>query len=285
LLNVSNHGVGADFNAHFFELTLGASGDIVTGASLVEDKHQANPKFGIMWSPFRNTTFRAAAFRALKRTLINDQTLEPTQVAGFNQFYDDGNGTSAWRYGGAVDQKFSPRLFGGLEGSARDLRVPFLFANPPNPVEAREATWKEQEARAYLLWAPHEWFALRSEYFFDRFERDREFTFGIRHVNTHRFPLGVAFFHPSGVSAALTTTIVHQNGVFEPNPGQFRSGTETFPVVDAAISYRLPQRYGFVSFGAKNLFDEDFRYQDLDFNNPIFQPSRVLYVRVTLSLG
>jgi hypothetical protein len=41
------------------------------------------------------TTLRAAAFRVLKRTLITDQTLEPTQVAGFNQFFDDANLTEA----------------------------------------------------------------------------------------------------------------------------------------------------------------------------------------------
>ena len=60
---------------------------------------------------------RAAAFRVLKRTLITDQTLEPTQVAGFNQFFDDLNGTDAWRYGGAIDQKFTKDLFGGVEFS------------------------------------------------------------------------------------------------------------------------------------------------------------------------
>ena len=57
---------------------------------------------------------RAAAFRVLKRTLITDQTLEPTQVAGFNQFFDDLNGTEAWRYGGAIDQKFTDTIFGGV---------------------------------------------------------------------------------------------------------------------------------------------------------------------------
>ena len=58
-------------------------------SSSVEDTNQFNPKFGIIWNPFPGTTVRAAAFRVLKRTLITDQTLEPTQVAGFNQFFDD----------------------------------------------------------------------------------------------------------------------------------------------------------------------------------------------------
>ena len=89
-------------------LTVGASGDFTSGDNAdFDDKNQFNPKLGMTWSPFTNTTLRAAAFRVLKRTLVTDQTLEPTQVAGFNQFYDDFNGTEAWRYGGAIDQKFS----------------------------------------------------------------------------------------------------------------------------------------------------------------------------------
>ncbi len=31
--------------------------------------------------------------------MITRQTIEPTQVAGFNQFFDLDNGTDAWNYG------------------------------------------------------------------------------------------------------------------------------------------------------------------------------------------
>jgi hypothetical protein len=68
------------------------------------------------------TTVRAAAFRVLKRTLVTDQTLEPTQVAGFEQFFDDVNGASSWRYGVGIDQKFASDLFVGVEASKRDLK-------------------------------------------------------------------------------------------------------------------------------------------------------------------
>ena len=83
-------------------ITAGASFDYLERAILPpfqEERSQFNPKFGITWNPFPSTTVRAAAFRVLKRTLITDQTLEPTQVAGFNQFFDDPNVTEAWRYG------------------------------------------------------------------------------------------------------------------------------------------------------------------------------------------
>ena len=270
--------------------SLGASGDFLDGDSFdVEDQDQFNPKFGVSWNPLPNTTIRAAAFRVLKRTLITDQTLEPTQVAGFNQFFDDRNGTESWRYGGAVEQKFSKNVFGGVEFSKRDLDVLFQdFEDPVNPV-SREVDWDERLGRAYLFWTPHEWFALKAEYLFERLERDEKSPDGLKNVETHRVPLGINFFHPSGLSLSLTTTYFNQDGKFErfrPDPlGNvvFESGNDNFWITDVALSYRLPKRYGLISVGATNLFDTEFKYQDTDPDNPIIQPERVFFARVTLS--
>jgi hypothetical protein len=103
-------------------LTIGASADFFeSDVQPDQDEDQFNPKFGITWSPFLGTTLRGAAFRTLKRTLISDQTIEPTQVAGFNQFFDDFNATEAWRYGAAIDQIFSKNIYGGVEISNRDI--------------------------------------------------------------------------------------------------------------------------------------------------------------------
>jgi len=110
--------------------TLGVSFDSLTGDFPGEDQHQPNPKVGLTWNPFPNTTVRAAAFRVLKRTLVTNQTLEPTQVSGFNQFFDDTESTESWRYGVAADQRFSQTIYGGVEFSKRDLKTPFLVVTP-----------------------------------------------------------------------------------------------------------------------------------------------------------
>lgn len=261
-------------------VTIGASGDLTEGDSPdVAGKNEFNPKFGIMWSPFSGTLIRAAAFRVLKRTLITDQTLEPTQVAGFNQFFDDINGTEAWRYGAAVDQKFSQDVLGGVEFSKRDLESSTTdqFGN------LITADWDEYLARAYLYWVPHPWVALRAEYQFERFERDREFTRGIENLDTQRVPMGISFFHPSGLGASLQLTYYNQDGNFERDDGVFQSGRDSFWLVDTAINYRLPKRYGFITLGINNIFDQDFDYYETDFNNPTIQPDRVIFGRITLS--
>ena len=87
-------------------------------------RNQFNPKAGLSWNPAPSTTLRVAAFRTLHRAAISSQTIEPTEVSGFNQFFDDAEGEEAWRYGLAVDQKFGRRAFGGGEFSWRDLQAP-----------------------------------------------------------------------------------------------------------------------------------------------------------------
>jgi outer membrane receptor protein involved in Fe transport len=265
--------------------TLGASGDIFKSER--EDAvntNQFNPKFGIVWSPFPSTTVRAAVFRVLKRTLITDQTLEPTQVAGFNQFFDDIDATKSWRYGVAIDQKFSLNVYGGVEFSKRDLTVPFVDLRVI-PTEIGRADWDEYLGRAYLFWTPHPWLALRASYQYERLKRDEEFTFFIKELNTHSMPLGVNFIHPSGWSALLQGTYYHQNGTVLPQGADdFASGTSNFWVVDAGLSYRLPKRYGLITFGVTNLLDKKFRFQEADVNNPRIQPDRVVFGRVTLAL-
>jgi tetratricopeptide (TPR) repeat protein len=263
--------------------TIGASGDFFkSDAEDTSDEEQFNPKLGVIWSPAPSTTVRAAAFRVLKRTLITDQTLEPTQVAGFNQFFDDINATDAWSYGAAVDQKFSKSLYGGMEYSVRDMEVPFN----PAPGQVEKADWDENMFRAYLCWAPYKMLALRADYLWEKFDRADELASGAKDVETHSFPLGISFFHQSGLNATFTGTYIDQQGSFERSTqiGIFEDGEDNFWLFDLALNYRLPKRKGFISVGVKNLFDEEFQFFDTDPDNPRIQPERSLFAKVTFAL-
>jgi tetratricopeptide (TPR) repeat protein len=262
--------------------TGGLSFDAVTGDFPGEDQHQANPKVGLAWNPFPSTTVRAAAFRVLKRTLTTNQTLEPTQVSGFNQFFDDSNLARSWRYGAAIDQKFTKDLFAGVEFSKRDLTIPFSGGVPPTP---QEADWSENLARSYLFWTPSVSLALRTEYQYERARRDEDFPSGTTRLDTHRVPLGLGYFHPSGFSGFLTATYTHQRGKFVlVTGGPNRSGSDDFWTVDAGIRYRFPDRYGFVTLGVTNLFDKKFKFFETSLNNPTVQPDRFIFGTITLTL-
>jgi tetratricopeptide (TPR) repeat protein len=264
-------------------ITVGGSyDDLDTDNDATKDRDQFNPKFGITWNPLPNTTIRGAAFRVLKRTLITDQTLEPTQVAGFNQFFDELNATDSWRYGGAVDQKFTDSLYGGAEYTYRNLSVPFN----PSLTSLETYKWEEKIFRAYLFFTPNDYLALRAESLWERYERDQDFADGARIVETIHFPLGFSFFHPSGLSASLTSTYIDQQGSYERqgSPGTFENDNDQFWLIDAAIKYRFPKRYGFFTIGAKNLMDENFEYFETDRDNPRIQPDRHFFASITLAV-
>ena len=258
--------------------TLGGSADFFRADS---DLNQFNPKFGINWQPISSTMLRAALFRVVKRTLIASQTIEPTQVAGFNQFFDDPEGTNAWRYGVALDQKLLDSLYGGVEFSWRELDVPYtVITTVPT---TKNADWDEELIRLYLYWVINRWFTGTAEFQYEKFTRKDEvgpemFT----DSKTYRVPLGINFYHPSGFMAQLQTTYVNQSGKFGDPGFTLESGSDNFWVVDASIGYRLPKRWGVISLEVKNLFDQKFRFQDTDPISPSIAPDRVIFGRFTV---
>ncbi|MDH3332623.1 MAG: TonB-dependent receptor, partial [Desulfobulbaceae bacterium] len=273
---------------HDVTVTLGASGDFYKPENTQEeDQNQFNPKIGITWNPLPDTTIRAAAFRALKRTLATDQTLEPTQVAGFNQFYDDLNATDAWRYGGAIDQKFSENIYGGAELSKRDLDVPYFNTND---LINKTSDWEEKFFRAYLYLTAQKWWAFSLEYLYEDYERDEASSLAIKDLTTHSIPLGINYFHPSGLGVSLKGTYINQEGSYirgrDPFTGNLiiEDGEDNFWLVDAAVRYRLPKRYGFITVGVTNLFDEEFQYYETDVDNPHIMPSRFFFTKLTLAI-
>lgn len=272
---------------HNLTLTVGGSGDLFdTDGPLTKDQTQFNPKLGIIWEPIQGTTLRGAWFRVLKRTLITNQTVEPTQIAGFNQFFDEINATDYWVRGVAIDQKFTKTLYGGVQYTDKDLDVPIINVSV-FPFQLKVVPWEEKQVRSYLFWTPHEYLSLGAEWIWERLDRSEFQNLSVRNVETNYFPVKINLFHPSGLSISLKETYVDQQGVFEvfsAPPGTYASGKDDFWLTDLAIRYRLPKRYGFIKLGATNLFDEKFNHFDPDLNNPRIQPARTLFISVTLNL-
>ena len=274
---------------HNVTWTLGASYDSFDSDQLEFTK--LNPKFGLQWSIADNVRFRSAYFKTAKRALVVDQTIEPTNVAGFNQFFDDADGTLTERYGGGLDLFFSDKLYAGVEASRRDIRVP-ISNRETGVIERFERS--EEVYRGYLYWTLHPQWAFSLEPEYERFERSitdptTEDDAPVE-VETLTVPLGARFFHPSGIFAGLGGTFVRQwiNGE---QTSTFDPDTETFFLLDAAIGYRLPKRKGLIRFEVRNLFDEDFLFQDLNAQTareaiaPRFIPERTLFLNATFSFN
>ena len=106
---------------------------------------KVSPKFGVQWNITDDPLLRGAVFRNVKPVLANNRSLEPTQVAGFNQLYDEANGTEAWRYAVGLDHRVTRNLWIGLEATWRDITVPFAD---------KTFDHNEQTHSAYAYWTP-----------------------------------------------------------------------------------------------------------------------------------
>jgi TonB dependent receptor len=206
-----------------------------------------------------------------------------TQVAGFNQLFDDINGTDAWRYGAALDYEATANVFFGVEYSERELDVPIGSIAPGGGTEILNSD--EKFARAYAYWTPMGWLALSGEYQFERVEQDVDASpFGLAEASTHRVPLEARFSHPTGLFARVRGTFVDQDGRFENfQTGEIISGSDTFWVADVGLGYRFPKRWGLASIEVRNLFDENFQFQDTDPGDPRLGPERTIFRRLTIT--
>ena len=127
-----------------------------------------------------------------------------------------------------------------------------------------------------MHWLPIPEVALSVEFVYDKFsaEKGKIITgeFGVpEKVVTYSVPFGVRYFHPSGFFAGVGATYVNQEVEPSDRLRGHPDGSDDFFVVDAAIGYRLPKRFGIVSLSVSNLFDNKFKYQDDSFRE--FQDS------------
>ena len=272
--------------------TLGVSSDWFDEEGGIGEKDQVNPKLGITWRIGSGTTVRGAYFETLKRTLVTDQTLEPTQVAGFNQFYDDPSGTTATVWGAAIDQKIGDSIFLGAQYTVRDMEVPaFFFDFETFELLLIDADQDEDLGHFYFYATPWKMLSLSAEYFYEHIIHDPILQLGFEEVTTDRVPLTVQFIHPSGFNASAKGTWVQQDGMFELRvpPFGFAPGETDFWTLDFALSYRLPKRFGLLSVGVNNATDEEFNYLATESilpsnaRNLLLRPGRLFYGKVTLA--
>lgn len=272
-----------------FTATVGMAADFLDIGS--DSRDQISPKFGLSWTPIPSTMLRGAVFRTFQRPLLTQQTIEPTQVAGFNQLFDDqqGAGTDTWRKGVGIDHKFSETLFGGLELSRRDIDVivnrTVISVGSSTQSSNIISEWEENLVRSYLYWAFHSRMAATIEFQYEELKRDQYNPDYFDLITTYRVPFGVNYFHPTGFFAKVKPTVVYQRGRFlgvNSNP-PFLPGEDTFVTMDASIGVLLPKRWGVISLEARNLFDQSYNFQDTDPANPTISPQRVLFMRYTMS--
>ncbi|MES9832919.1 MAG: tetratricopeptide repeat protein [Candidatus Thiodiazotropha sp. DIVDIV] len=225
------------------------------------DKRKVNPKIGANISITENTSLTIAAFKAVRPEIINKQTIAPTTLVGFNQYFDDYIGAESTRYALALDHNFSKNLHTGLELTRRKIENEF------DDIFLDDETHKEQEHLLYAYYSLNPNIGLTGEYTYENFERD--FTEGLVDADkpasliTQSTTLGLTFAHTSGLYSKVSGSYVDQE-IENILPVGTSTDSDQFWVTDLTIGFRLPNRMGKIEMLTKNLFDKEFNYQSIN---------------------
>ena len=292
----TDHGRNNHTNTYLYEtVTIARRLDVTVGASFEDftskliTRGQINPKLGASFLLTDNIQLRGGAFRTLTRRAIANQSLEPTQLAGFNQFYPDPDGTRAWQYGVGLDLKYPQYVYAGAEAVYRDVR--FSLEN----VGFGQLTFQKHHEtliHAYAYKSIGKFISIGADYGDESFDHDIAFQIGdFTALNTRSLRVTAGAYLPSGWSLTLRPRLMQQSGAFaNGNPNFHLNTNDKFILADAEIGYRLPGRFGKVSIVGLNLLDKRFRYQDslptrTDFpTTPQLSPERQVFLRLSVSI-
>lgn len=265
-----------------FTGTFGLAYDASNGLNEVDQppvfpKAAVYPKVGLLWDLTDSAKFRFAYFREHQRLIPTIQTLEPTQVSGFNQFFDGLTEKSFSFYGGAFDVILKPNIFVGVELSRRELF---------NDIGG-DLSLKNDSFKTYFNWTPSDKLSILARY--NYIEASRPLPFESTWLSTHTALLEGRYFLPSGFFTNITGTYVNQMQTIS-SIEQDKNLSSSFFLLDASIGYRLPKRFGIISLEAKNILDNKFRFEDQSvdlsntfFNNNEFIPDRTILGRITFN--
>jgi hypothetical protein len=176
----------------------------------------------------------------------------------------------------------------GAEASRRDMKqpVPLLLSGYELDAPTFISHRKEDLVRAYTDWAINDSFTAHLEYQYNSFIVD-----DVSIYKNHLIPVGLNYFHPSGLSAGATFTYVNQETFFD-DRSFLKPRNSSFGLVDLALRYRLPRRYGIASLMVKNLLDHQFDFVGQNpygirtgrlEETPLFIPDRTVAFQITLA--
>ena len=252
---------------------------------------QVNPKVGATATFKTGTTVRAAMFTRLAPSIGRLQTLEPTQVSGFNQFFEDVGGTRSDNYGIGFDQQIIKKIFFGASWLHRNLDVPEATCLTPAPFSGcafQTATQVEQKqsnvdlVSAYINGLIGKWFAPSFDFQMDQrsFDTTQISPLGLfqNYVETKRYHPEVRVFLPIGFFGVVGATyyaqrVVEFDALVSPT---FNTQTPRFWTMNATLGWRLPERLGIVTLEGTNLTDREFNFYEQALQEQLIPARRVV---------
>jgi len=268
-------------------------------SDLTFDDTRLSPKIGATATFGSGTTLRASVFSRMAAGIGRLQTLEPTQVSGFNQFYEDVGGARSWNYGVGLDQRIAKVLFVGASWLKRDSRIPEVSCTNPNPFSncdhpdpadpfyTGEATLvdrksKDDIAAAYLNVLVGKRVAASVDWNLDRrsFNTTTLSPIGSFQdfMKTNRYRPQVRVFLPAGFFTSVSGTYHTQRvDQFEDQSSATRREVNArFWTLDASVGWRLPRRLGSIAIEGTNVTDREIDFYEQSLQENVIPARRIL---------
>ena len=262
--------------------TIGFSVDRYKNKNIDRKIEKFNPKIGGIWNVTDNTKLRIAAFKTtFISTTESERTLEPTNIAGFNQFFDEFLLTDSYHYGLGVDNRVDDDTFLGSEFKYVSSKVPIAF----DFGEDIEFNQRELNVRSYLFRTLLDRWSFKTELFYRKFNRDDDFISLENFIptNTYLLSFGVRYFNHEGWLYGVNVNMAKQKVKFETDLGSLDFDKDKFVTFDNFIGYRFKNNLnGLIFLEIKNIFDKNFNFQSLNPSNSSFTKSREFFLKIKL---
>ncbi|MDH5694378.1 MAG: TonB-dependent receptor, partial [Gammaproteobacteria bacterium] len=250
-----------------------------------EQHQQLNPKLGLSWNIGNNVTLRSSYFRTLKRALSNNVTLEPTVFNGAVQFQDDITLVDNKNSTVSLDYKASDDFSAGAD---------FLHQRRSMPINDTRQRWENRVAHIYANWIAGRSLTIVAS---ERHQYENRYgeTLGAqfpRTLETTSQQMGIRYFPHSSWSLKLSFNHISQLGFFVKKGDTTDTANiihqQRFMPVDVESNLKIGRNLR-LTLGARNLFNEGFRYQQgmyppIESVQNEFIPTRFIYGKLDLSL-
>jgi len=248
---------------------------------------QWSPKFGFSYQFNPGLRIRAAYFRRLMREIASGQTIEPTQIVGFNQLYDDNlyADSSTYGFGLDIETENSTRL--GFESNYREIDI--RISDPTGLLMVEDLQQFELDHRIYFYQPISNMLAVDLGFNFEDLEFDYlKDSAAISRLKTQDFPAGLNVFLDDFIRIRLEAQYVNQKIEFnELNGTTFalepRKNTEELWLGNTAVSFRLPNKLGNIELGVDNVTDRKVSLIEGDQSFLRVYPRRFFYGRLQLA--
>jgi tetratricopeptide (TPR) repeat protein len=274
------------------------------------ERTRYNPKAALVWNPLPQVTLRGAFSKSLSGASFDESfTLEPTELAGFNQSYrtiiseslvGEVSAQDSQVAGGALDLEFPSHTYVGLQGEMLGSQVDrgygvfdsddSFFPDSFTPSTTRQSLdYHESSISATVNQLASDMFSIGAKYKFTHSVLQSVFpaiplaadpTANISQAaNLHQTTFFILLNHPSGFFAQAETQWYHQDN-FGYTPSL---ASANFWQHNILFGYRLRRQRAELSVGVLNLGNSDYDLNPLNLYQELPR-GRVFFTRVKINL-